>query len=87
LVLAVATLVGSGYGLIMTGGLRELAERVDARERGAAVGIYYVMTYIGFALPFVHARVAASVGDVAALEMTAAAVGACALLRAFMPRS
>jgi MFS family permease len=84
LVFVVAVLVGCGYGLVMTGGLREIAERVEARERGRAVGIYYVMTYVGFALPFVHARLATTLGDVRTLELTAGSVAACWLLRVLL---
>jgi MFS family permease len=59
----VATLVGVGYGLVMTNGLREIAGRVAPQERGLAVGIYYVLTYVGFALPFVRALLAQEVSD------------------------
>lgn len=80
LVFAVAVLVGSGYGLVMTTGLREVQQRVSAGARGTAVGIYYVLTYVGFALPFVHATGAKSVGEVVMLGFTAvAAVGSLVL--------
>jgi len=82
LVFAVAVLVGCGYGLVMTSGLREIAERAPAPQRGSAVGVYYVLTYVGFALPFVHALVAKSWGDVATLEATSASVAICLVLRA-----
>jgi MFS family permease len=84
LVLAVALLVGSGYGLVMTSGLREIAERVEPQKRGTAVGIYYVMTYVGFALPFVHARVAGALGDVTTLGITSGGVALSLLLRALI---
>ena len=80
----VALLVGGGYGLVMTTGLREVQERVSEGARGTAVGIYYVLTYIGFALPFVHATGAKSVGDVVMLGLTAiAAAGSLVLRSAF----
>ena len=81
LVFAAAILVGTGYGLVMTTGLREVAERVPARERGRVVGIYYVLTYVGFALPFVHATVATRLGDVRTLQITAAGALASLLVR------
>jgi hypothetical protein len=84
LVFVVALLVGSGYGLVMTSGLREIAERIESRERGRAVGIYYVMTYVGFALPFVHAQASKSLGDVRTLELTAGGAALCLLLRALL---
>jgi MFS family permease len=81
LVFGAAILTGAGYGLVMTTGLREVAERATDETRGTAVGIYYVLTYIGFSLPFVHAKVARTLGDVATLEWTAAAAVGCLVLR------
>jgi MFS family permease len=81
LVFGAAVLAGAGYGLVMTTGLREVAESASDETRGTAVGIYYVLTYIGFALPFVHAKAAAAVGDLAALEWTAAAAVGSLVLR------
>jgi predicted MFS family arabinose efflux permease len=74
LALLAAPLAGLGYGLAMTSGLAEVAARVPAQARGTAVGIYYVLTYVGFSVPFVHATVAKRWGDVPTLEVTAAAV-------------
>ena len=71
-VFGAAVLLGAGYGLVITSGLRAIAERVPSAQFGAAVGIYYVMTYVGFALPFVHAVAAQSLGDVLTLRVTAA---------------
>ena len=81
-VFAVALLAGAGYGLVMTTGLLEISERVPRPSRGAAVGIYYVLTYVGFALPFIHATAARRLGDVRTLEVAAAAAIACLLFRA-----
>ena len=65
----------------MTTGLREIAGSVPKQVRGSAVGVYYVLTYIGFALPFAHAIVAKSRGDVRTLLLTAGAALACLVLR------
>jgi MFS family permease len=81
LVFGAAILTGTGYGLVMTTGLREVSERATNETRGTAVGIYYVLTYIGFALPFVQAKAASALGDVATLEWTAAAAVGCLALR------
>ena len=83
LVFAAAVFAGAGYGLVMTTGLREVSERVPSRARGTAVGLYYVLTYVGFALPFLHATVASGrgAGDVATLQTTAAAALVCLLIR------
>jgi len=82
LVFGVAILVGTGYGLCMTTGLLEISARVSPEAKGTAVGIYYVLTYVGFALPFVHAHVAAHWGDAQTLRFTAAAAFVCLLVRA-----
>jgi MFS family permease len=84
LVFVVALLVGAGYGLVMTTGLLEISQRVPKGSRGTAVGIYYVMTYFGFALPFVHATVARHLGDPATLELAAAVTLASLVVRALI---
>jgi len=81
LVFGAAVLVGAAYGLVITSGLREVAERVPERERGTVVGVYYVLTYVGFALPFLHAIAAKNLGDVRTLRVTAAVACASLLVR------
>jgi hypothetical protein len=83
-VFAVAVLVGAGYGLVMTTGLLEISERVPQESRGTAVGIYYVMTYIGFTLPFIDALAAKHLGDALTLALAAGAAVASLLLRSFI---
>jgi MFS family permease len=82
LAFVVAVLLGGGYGLVMTTGLIEVSERVPREVRGTTVGIYYVLTYVGFSLPFIHAVAARRVGDAAALWIAAAVAGSCLLVRA-----
>ena len=77
-----APLLGCAYGLVITTGLREVAQRVSARERGTVVGMYYVLTYLGFAMPFLHATVARRLGDVGTLAGLSVAVLVCLGLRA-----
>ena len=50
------------------------------------VGIYYVLTYLGFGLPFLHAIVARKVGDVTTLLGLAAVLAACLALRTAIER-
>lgn len=71
---AAAALVGAGYGLVMTTGLREVQARVAGPARGTAVGAYYVLTYVGFSFPFVHASLARRLGDPTALALLGAAL-------------
>lgn len=81
LAFAAAILVGAGYGLVMTTGLREVSVRASKGARGTAAGSYYVLTYLGFALPFLHATVAKKLGDSTALHYIAASALACLILR------
>ena len=87
LVFPVAMLVGAGYGLIITTGLIEVSERATRQARGTLVGVYYVLTYVGFALPFVHATVARHIGDAATLRAAAGAAIGCLALRAIIVRA
>jgi MFS family permease len=86
LVFAVAILIGAGYGLVITTGLIEVGQRVPRETRGTAVGAYYVLTYVGFALPFLHAQAAHRWGDAATLRATALVALGCLLLRALVSR-
>lgn len=86
LVFGAAVLIGAGYGLVITTGLREVAERVRADTRGTAVGVYYVLTYVGFALPFVHAIAAKTLGDVLSLRVTGALALGSLVVRALVRR-
>lgn len=79
--------LGAAYGLVITTGLREVSTQVSSRARGTAVGVYYVLTYIGFGLPFVHAIAAKSSDNAAPLEWTAAVAIGCAVIRALTRRA
>jgi predicted MFS family arabinose efflux permease len=54
LVLA-APLLGAGYGVCMTSGLRLLEAVAPPETRGGLTGLYYVLTYLGFAAPWLLA--------------------------------
>lgn len=82
LVFVAAGLTGAGYGFVMTSGLAEVGERVPRHVRGTAVGAYYVLTYLGFALPFIHATCAGRAGDATTLRVIAAVAVGCLLARA-----
>ena len=82
LVFAAAPLIGFSYGMVMTSGLAEVAVRVPRQARGTAVGIYYVLTYVGFSLPFLHAKLARAWGDRGTLNGVAGAAVACLIVRA-----
>ncbi|MBS2023030.1 MAG: MFS transporter [Deltaproteobacteria bacterium] len=47
-----APLLGVGYGTCMTAGLRSVEALSVPETRGGLTGVYYVLTYIGFAAPY-----------------------------------
>ncbi|MEO9325345.1 MFS transporter [Nocardioides sp. C4-1] len=74
-VLLGAPLLGAGYGCVLVSGLRETERRADPAERGATVAVFYAITYLGFALPYVLGAIG---GDIPAL-LVALAVMALSL--------
>ena len=78
--LAATTLLGVGYGVCMTSGLRLVEALSRPETRAGMVGLYYVLTYVGFATPLGLALAArkltptASLLGVAGLALVAAAV-------------
>jgi MFS family permease len=57
LLLVSAPLLGGGYGVCMTSGLRLIEALAPAETRGGVTGLYYVLTYLGFAAPWLLALV------------------------------
>ncbi len=51
LLLAAAALLGGAYGACMTSGLRTVEALSRPDTRAGLVGLYYVLTYLGFAAP------------------------------------
>jgi MFS family permease len=47
-----APLLGGGYGCVLVSGLRETERLADPGERGATVAVFYALTYVGFAFPY-----------------------------------
>jgi MFS family permease len=58
LLVIVTLLLGCAYGLCLTAGLRMVETLSAPGERGALTGIYYALTYVGFAAPYLLAAVA-----------------------------
>jgi predicted MFS family arabinose efflux permease len=50
---AAAVFLGLAYGLCLVSGLSQAERLAGARDRGAVVACYYVLTYLGFAVPYV----------------------------------
>jgi MFS family permease len=69
-VLVSALLLGAGYGGCLIAGLRFIETRSAAATRGRLTGIYYALTYVGFAWPRVLAAISRRIGDVPSLVVT-----------------
>jgi MFS family permease len=48
-----AVLLGLGYGLCLVSGLHQAEHLAGEHDRGAVVACYYVLAYLGFAVPYV----------------------------------
>jgi hypothetical protein len=79
LLLAVAPLLGVAYGVCMTAGLQAVQRLAEPHARGGVTGLYYVLTYVGFAAPYLLALATRVTTPVVALGVTTAAAAAVAL--------
>lgn len=84
LLLAVAPILGGAYGVCMTAGLQIVQRLAPADARGGITGLYYVLTYLGFAAPYLIALATRAVSPSAVLGLTAVVTLAAA---AVLPRS
>jgi hypothetical protein len=82
--LAVAPILGAAYGVCVTAGLHTVQRLARPDARGGITGLYYVLTYLGFAAPYLLALATRIVAPVVALGVTAAVAVAAALV---LPRS
>ena len=62
--------LGVSYGFMMVAGLREVELMARPHELGALIGVFYTLTYTGFAVPFVLSLVAPAVARWAGVEPT-----------------
>ncbi|RLZ02491.1 MFS transporter [Kocuria tytonicola] len=60
-----AVMLGVSYGLMMVAGLREVELLARPHDLGALIGVFYTLTYVGFAVPFVLAVLAPAVAELA----------------------
>ena len=77
-----AAVLGAGYGVCMTSGLRNVEALSQPETRGAITGLYYVLTYVGFAVPYAIALVT----RVVAPETAMVALAALAMIAAISLR-
>jgi MFS family permease len=81
--LLAALLLGAGYGGCLIAGLRFIENSTTFETRGRLTGLYYALTYLGFASPLALAQVAKVIGDVPSL-LVAFALAAITLLGALV---
>jgi MFS family permease len=77
--LGVAPILGAAYGVCMTAGLFSVQRIARPDARGGITGLYYVLTYVGFAIPYVLALATRITTPVVALGVTAALAALVAL--------
>ena len=63
-----AVMLGASYGFMMVAGLREVELLARPHELGALIGVFYTLTYVGFAVPFVLSVLAPAVADLAGVD-------------------
>ena len=79
LLLLVAPVMGAAYGVCMTSGLHTVQRLARPDARGGVTGLYYVLTYVGFAAPYLLALATRVTAPGVALGVTAALAVAAAV--------
>lgn len=77
LVLVSAPFFGVGYGGVLIAGLRETERIAAPAELGATVSVFYALTYLGFATPYVAEGLAGPLSDQGALAALAGVAALC----------
>jgi MFS family permease len=78
LLLVAAPVFGFAYGCCLVSGLRETERLSPPDQRGATVAVFYALTYLGFATPYVMGGIAGvGLGDRGALAVAAALAVVC----------
>jgi MFS family permease len=76
-ILLSAPLFGIGYGCCLISGLRETERLATPAELGATVSVFYALTYLGFATPYLVDLINGPFGEQGALGVVAVAALAC----------
>ena len=71
--LVVAPLLGVAYGVCMTSGIQSVQRLARPEARGGVMGLFYLLTYVGFFVPYLLALAARMVSPAIALEAVAGA--------------
>jgi hypothetical protein len=70
--LMVAPLLGAAYGVCMTSGIQSVQGLALPEARGGVMGLFYLLTYVGFLAPYLLALATRTVTPTLALEAVAA---------------
>ena len=76
-----SVILGCAYGLCLGQGLRDVDRLAPLPSRGVATGLFYVVSYSGFALPFVLNTYEGSLGASAPMYVLAALAAITAVTR------
>ncbi|WP_162246466.1 MFS transporter [Aeromicrobium sp. Root495] len=87
LVLVAAMLLGAAYGWILVGGLTTVEEVAAPADLAAVNAVFYSLTYIGFAAPFLGTVLLEHVSGPSALLLLAGLVAVCAVPAGLSRRS
>lgn len=63
-------ILGCSYGIMMVAGLAEVEQIAQPHELGALIGIFYTLTYTGFAVPFALSLIGPAVGRLLGTDST-----------------
>jgi len=69
--LIVAPLLGGAYGVCMTSGIQSVQRLALPEARGGVMGLFYLLTYLGFLAPYLLALATRAVSPTIALEAVA----------------
>jgi hypothetical protein len=70
----IALALGGAYGLLLVSGLSEVETLAHPHDRAAVNAVFYALTYIGFAAPFVFSELTANLLGPSAVMLAGAAV-------------
>ncbi|HKO52991.1 MAG TPA: MFS transporter [Polyangiaceae bacterium] len=71
--LVVAPLLGAAYGICMTAGIQSVQRLARPEARGGVLGLFYLLTYLGFLAPYLLALATRAVAPASALGAIALA--------------
>ncbi|HEX5496257.1 MAG TPA: MFS transporter [Mycobacteriales bacterium] len=87
LVPVAAMALGASYGILLVSGLREVERLADPDELAGLVAVFYALTYLGFAVPYLLAELAPHLGYPFLLAAAAILTLATAALTAVLGRA